>query len=619
VLGQGGFGVTYLAHDTNLDRRVAIKEYLPAMVAARHADDSVRPLAENKREDFAWGLDNFLVEARTLARFRHENIVGVHSVFEENSTAYMVMAYEQGDSLSSLYRRGEYRSQGELEDVFFPIFDGLGEIHRLGFVHRDIKPANIYIRQDGTAVLLDFGAARPMAQQQTGEMTSLVSQGYTPLEQYSVNYGEQGPWSDVYALAATMHEGITGRKPEEALSRSACLLRRRPDPVSGLSADAHPGFDARFLDAVSTGLALQPEERPQDLERWLAHFRGSPSGSSATRSDAFDVLDEPTRLRRPEPPPDVGRTRLRPPGPRPGSGAPEPSGPSGRAIAAAAPSAMPVFDRLPADRPAPPRRPGPGQPDERARHPRNGGRSGVGRTIGAPIAFVLLAAIGGAAWWFLDAAPDEAILASPDPALVDTLPSPREPLGVASRAAEVERRLDGMGRLAALYRQADDAGAMSETLELGARALREELGALALEWHPQRHAGLVGSIERVAALLPERIAERAGLQGIIGSANGRSELDAARSMLEANAIVTPADAALIDRIGRLGVDDYRALSSTSAWAGMMAALGNGALERVRAEDFDQASLLVRAALTLQPDEPFMRRLGEHLGRAGTGS
>ena len=631
VLGQGGFGVTYLAHDTNLDRRVAIKEYLPPTVAARHGDDSVRPLSEGKRADFAWGLDNFLAEARTLALFRHENIVGVHSVFEENNTAYMVMVYEQGDSLSALYRRGEYRDQRTLEHVFFPIFDGLGEIHDLGFIHRDIKPANIYIRENGTAVLLDFGAARSMAQRQTGEMTSLVSQGYTPLEQYSVNYGEQGPWTDIYALAATMYEGITGRKPEEALSRSACLLRRRPDPVSPLAVEFHPAFEARFLDAVFAGLALQPEERPSDLDAWLERFRGDLSG---VNPDDFDALDERTRLfRRAERAEDDDRTVLRRPShPSPRSTVSAASSPNART-----PTARPSVESMPLVSPAFPNRDddreprnsdpstsraasGRSRPRRRAlREDRTKDRRGRGRAVGLLVAMSLLAGVGVAGWWYFERSVRDAPVAPLDLALIDTLPEPREMLSVAPRAVEVARRLDDMGTLASLYRQADAAGAADERLEAGARNLREQIEEIALEWHPQRHPDIVGRIERVATLLPERVAERASLQRLIDSANERSDLDAARSLLAANAITEPAGDALIDRIGRLDNEDYRALVDSPAWARLMSELGNAALERVRAARFDDASLLVRAALTLQPDEPFMRRLGEHLGGGEPGS
>ena len=300
VLGQGGFGITYLAHDRNLDRAVAIKEYLPTTFAYRHEDYSVKPITGDHRENFVWGLGSFLKEAQTLARFSHPNVVRVHSVFEENNTAYMVMEYEHGNNLAALYKQQPNLDQQFFEQTFFPIFDGLKEIHKFEFIHRDIKPANIYIREDGTPVLIDFGSARQTTQQQTSEITTLVSQGYTPLEQYSANYGDQGPWTDIYALAATIYEGIVGKKPDESLSRSACLMRAKPDLLERLDSRVYTGFQQQFLDAVFAGLKLEPEGRPQSLEQWSDLFANGISAQaspSAIESSGFTELeDDRTRI-----------------------------------------------------------------------------------------------------------------------------------------------------------------------------------------------------------------------------------------------------------------------------------------------------------------------------------
>lgn len=271
VLGQGGFGITYRALDTSLDREVAIKEYLPTSFAFREENYSVRPITGNASDDFAWGLDSFLKEAKTLAKFNHRNIVRVHRVFESNNTAYMAMEYEHGESLASIYNN-KSMTMPFLESVFFPIFDGLSNIHKLDFIHRDIKPSNIYIRQDGSPVLIDFGSARESVPDDTSELTALVSQGYTPLEQYSADYGKQGPWTDIYSLAATIYQGIKKVKPADAISRSAWLLRSQPDRIQQLNAADHPGYDQRFLNAVHQGLTLQPEQRPQSLQAWAGIF-----------------------------------------------------------------------------------------------------------------------------------------------------------------------------------------------------------------------------------------------------------------------------------------------------------------------------------------------------------
>ena len=146
VLGQGGFGITHLARDTNLDRLVAIKEYLPANFGHRRSDAVVRPRTEASAERFAWGLERFIEEARTLARFDHPNIVRVASVFEANNTAYMVMRFEDGEDLATLLDRWGTLPEQQLLAWLLPILEGLQLVHDAGFIHRDIKPENIYLR-----------------------------------------------------------------------------------------------------------------------------------------------------------------------------------------------------------------------------------------------------------------------------------------------------------------------------------------------------------------------------------------------------------------------------------------------------------------------------------------
>ncbi|MGR8948364.1 MAG: serine/threonine protein kinase, partial [Gammaproteobacteria bacterium] len=201
VLGQGGFGITYLAHDPNLDRYVAVKEYLPMELAVRDGDNSVYPASEANGERYKWGLDRFIAEARTLAKFKHPAIVRVLSVFEENNTAYMVMEYERGESFQQVLDQRKDLSEQELLRIIGPLLDGLELIHANGFIHRDIKPANIYIRRDGSPVLLDFGSARQALGEQTKSLTSIVSPGYAPFEQYYSKSDRQGPWTDIYSLA----------------------------------------------------------------------------------------------------------------------------------------------------------------------------------------------------------------------------------------------------------------------------------------------------------------------------------------------------------------------------------------------------------------------------------
>lgn len=201
ILGQGGFGITYLANDPNLDLLVAIKEFLPMELAVRESDSSLHPVSDGHSDTYGWGLDRFLSEAQTLARFRHPNIVRVLSVFEANNTAYMVMEYEQGKSLEDALKFRRIEGEEQLLGLLFPLLDGLELVHAAGFIHRDIKPDNIYMREDGVPVLLDFGSARQALGVATRTLTTLVSPGYAPFEQYNAtrDSDRQGPWTDLFA------------------------------------------------------------------------------------------------------------------------------------------------------------------------------------------------------------------------------------------------------------------------------------------------------------------------------------------------------------------------------------------------------------------------------------
>ena len=182
-MGQGGFGITYLATDTNLGRKVAIKEYYPREYATRDGTLTIRAAGNDEdRETFKWGLTRFLEEARILARFEHPNIIAVRRFFEGNGTAYLVMDYCDGEPLDEIIKRDGPLSKGRLDLILFPLLDGLEQIHGTNFLHRDIKPANIYIRTDGSPVLLDFGAARQETGNHSRSVTSLATAGYAAVE-----------------------------------------------------------------------------------------------------------------------------------------------------------------------------------------------------------------------------------------------------------------------------------------------------------------------------------------------------------------------------------------------------------------------------------------------------
>jgi len=281
VLGQGGFGITYLARDTNLDQQVAIKEYLPVDVASRRPDASVRSRTEEQSERYRWGLDRFIREARTLARFDHPNIVRVASVFEHNNTAYMVMRFEEGENLAALLERRRTLPEDELMRIVLPILNGLELVHNAGFIHRDIKPDNIHIRADGSPVLLDFGSARhSMGHART--VTILVAPGYAPFEQYYSSGENQGPWTDLYSLGATCYRAISGIVPMDAISRSKGILGSTREILVPAVTIGSGRYSAGLLKAIDHALTFSEKERPQSIAEWRRELAGG--GMPAARA-----------------------------------------------------------------------------------------------------------------------------------------------------------------------------------------------------------------------------------------------------------------------------------------------------------------------------------------------
>ena len=279
VLGKGAFGITYLAHDVNLDRQVAIKEYLPSQFAVRNDDLTVQPTTDAHKEDFEWGLKRFISEAKILTKFEHPNLVRVFNVFEMNNTAYMVMNYELGKSLQQILKDRKTLTESELTKITIPLLSGLEVMHEKGFVHRDIKPGNIFIRSDGRPVLLDFGSARQTRGergQETSEgqdtVTTLVSPGYAPIEQYGSKGNRQGPWTDIYGLAATLYKAVTGKMPLAAVDRSETIVHDQKDCYIPVSKLAEGQYTGQFLAAIDHAMAFKADERPQDVVEWRTEF-----------------------------------------------------------------------------------------------------------------------------------------------------------------------------------------------------------------------------------------------------------------------------------------------------------------------------------------------------------
>lgn len=272
ILGQGGFGITYIAYDRNLAHEVAIKEYMPVDLATRAPDDSVMPITPDYQERYEWGLERFIDEARTLAQFEHPNIVRVRNVFKKNNTAYMVMDYELGESLQEILSRRKILEEEDIETVMFPIIDGLKLVHAHGFIHRDIKPANIFIRVDGEPVLLDFGSARQALEQGKNAMTSIFSKGYAPIEQYSTSEDEQGPWTDIYAIGATMFRTIAGIPPTDAIDRSTAISITSRDSYVSAVEIGEGKYSEPILKAIDHAMAFNRNDRPQSITEWLSEF-----------------------------------------------------------------------------------------------------------------------------------------------------------------------------------------------------------------------------------------------------------------------------------------------------------------------------------------------------------
>jgi serine/threonine protein kinase len=266
MIGHGGFGITYRAFDAQLAKVVAIKEYLPLECAIRQADGQVVPRSARLADDFAWGRERFLDEARALARFRHPHIVPVLRYFEANGTAYTVMEFEDGKNVAELLRDlGRRLPTDDVRRLADGLLSGLGAVHAQGFLHRDIKPANIIIRRDGVPILVDFGAARQAMGSRTRSLTGMLTPQYAPIEQYALD-GKQGPWSDIYSAAAVLYHAIAGQAPPDAAARVG------KDPYRPLAETEGDRFAPAFLAAIDRAMAFAPADRPQSVEAWSALF-----------------------------------------------------------------------------------------------------------------------------------------------------------------------------------------------------------------------------------------------------------------------------------------------------------------------------------------------------------
>jgi serine/threonine protein kinase len=444
LIGEGGFGIVYLARDTQLGRVVALKEYMPASLATRGNDHQVSVRSMRHRETFELGLRSFVNEAQLLASFDHPSLVKVYRFWEANGTAYMVMPYYQGPTLKQwLTEHGARAGEAWLLSLLHPLIDALEAMHHERCYHRDIAPDNILLlnrsvtqlgRTDAPRpVLLDFGAARRVISDATQALTVILKSGYAPIEQYAESSSmKQGAWTDVYALSAVLYAAITGRAPIPSVSR---MVHDDMVPASQVGA-GH--YTAEFLAAIDHGLAVRPENRPQDMAALRALFSfgaGTPTSKPVPLDSAPLPLggadDGPTVLMpQAAMEPMYARTVAPPVQPPPPVSAPRP---------AAAP--VPPIKLLNPDPPAP-------------------SRAGAWMAGG-----LALSALAAAAWWFglRDHTPvagpavqpplaDAATLAASQSAGVPRTdasasaaaapPPPRTPFGVVTALQDIVRQAD---------------------------------------------------------------------------------------------------------------------------------------------------------------------------------
>ena len=347
VIGEGGFGIVYLAFDHSLQRTVAIKEYMPSALAARTTDHTVTVRSKRHAEAFGAGLRSFINEARLLAQFDHPALVKVYRFWESHGTAYMAMRYYEGRTFKAVVRDNpELVNEAWLKRLLQPVLGALEALYAAKILHRDVSPENIMIQPDGQPVLLDFGAARQIVQDMAQSLTVILKPGFAPVEQYADDESmRQGPWTDIYSLSAVMYAAITGKAPPAAVAR---MLN---DPIEPLAISGREGYSNQFLEAIDRGMAVRPEIRPQSIAEFAALIgfdapapaaaapaaeTSSAPGATVGEADAVNAGADGAANAQSEPP---RRNR-----PRSSRSADKGASASGDAAASSSPSASSPFD-----------------------------------------------------------------------------------------------------------------------------------------------------------------------------------------------------------------------------------------------------------------------------------
>jgi serine/threonine protein kinase len=291
VLGQGGFGITYLGSDARERRTVAIKEFFPHGSARRNRE--VHPSSGMTLADFVAARAKFLDEAHILARFKHPGIVETYASFDENNTAYMVMEFLRGRSLLQLLEDRGPLPEAEAVGYIVRVGEALETVHRANLLHRDLKPDNIMLTDDGRVVLIDFGTARTYAAGKTGRMTTMLTPGYAPLEQYG-QHVRFGPFTDIYALAATLYHLLTGHMPTDATDRATGAVLPSPRELS-------PRLSEQVSGAILWAMEIRVDRRPQTVAEFITALRQGRPDLGAPERQAY--VDPGLSVPAPTPPP----------------------------------------------------------------------------------------------------------------------------------------------------------------------------------------------------------------------------------------------------------------------------------------------------------------------------
>ncbi|NOX92100.1 MAG: serine/threonine protein kinase [Gammaproteobacteria bacterium] len=287
TLSAGGFGIVYLATDVQNDRQIVIKEYMPNKLAQRLPDGFVMPQGEQQQEHHNEGMRLFLQEAAALIKLKHSNIVRVLNFFRANGTVYMVMEYRPGKNLQRYIKsRSGTLSENFLRTIFPPLLEGLRVVHETGFLHLDIKPGNIHLCSGGIPLLLDFGAVHPRNASRKLQVTQVVTAGFSPMEQYNLG-GYIGPWTDIYAIGASMRACIEGSAPMSAKERN------EKDKMKPAASAFKRRYSTSLLQALDWAMEMDPLLRPQTVDEFLDAINQQDDKDSNLLGKIVDTLTRP--------------------------------------------------------------------------------------------------------------------------------------------------------------------------------------------------------------------------------------------------------------------------------------------------------------------------------------